>query len=216
MGQRVFKWSDVRKWNRAWVAETISNLTSPPLVAWPTYVIAGLYDQARHDFSPNRLFFALFMAIFLTVIFPIAYILFLRSRHRVSTIMIPIRQERTLPYLVIIVAFLLAFGTVYWVIGPGVLAGMLLISATNGLIVLIINLYWKISAHAIGVGIPLATLTVLFGWVVWPFYLTIPVVNWARVYIQAHTLGQVIAGTAFGLALTLAQYLLILRPLGWL
>ena len=130
--------------------------------------------------------------------------------------MIPLREQRTLPYLAAIASFGLAFGLIYALLGGGSLAAIMLASTVNGLIVLFINFYWKISAHATGLAGPLAALTSVYGWPILPLYLLLPLVDWARVYLKAHTLGQVIVGSLFGLLCTAVQFELIFRPLGWL
>ena len=50
---------------------------------------------------------------------------------------------------------------------------------------------------------PLVALTVLFGERPVPFYVLIPLVGWSRVYLRAHTLLQVVAGTVLALVTTL-------------
>ncbi len=204
----------VNNWHRT--ANLISNLTAPPLLAVPTYLILGLYDQTRNKTSTADLLFGLAVSIFLGVIFPIAMVFFLRNRQIISDIHISIREQRTIPYVGAIIAYFLAFILIYIKSGPGILAAIMFCYAVNSLIVMCINFGWKVSAHATGVGGPLAALTFIFGWSIVPLYLLIPIVNWARVYIKAHTPGQVIVGTSLGLGLTLLQLGLIFRPLGWI
>jgi membrane-associated phospholipid phosphatase len=128
---------------------------------------------------------------------------------------IPVREQRNLPYIFIIVSNIIGFIFISWLSGTGVLAGALLANALGGIIVTFINLYWKISAHAFGVTAPLSILVLLFGWIMWPFALLVPVVGWARVYLHAHTLGQIVAGFLLGFALTYLQFVFIFQPLGW-
>ena len=66
------------------------------------------------------------------------------------------------------------------------------------LVVQYITRYWKISTHALGITAPLVALTLLYGNRTLPFLILIPMVCWARVYLKAHTLLQVIAGAALG------------------
>ncbi len=200
---------------RARTAQLISNLTAPPLLAVPVYVILALYDQGQRGFSSLDLLWLIVISVTFGVSLPTGFVLFLRSRNTITDIHISVRQQRTVPYIVTILLYLIGFGLDYWLVGGGVMCALMFCYATNALITLFINFYWKISAHAIGVGGPLAILTLLFGWTIVPFYLLIPLVDWARVYLKAHTLGQVVVGSLFGLCFTAAQLLLIFRPLGW-
>ena len=52
------------------------------------------------------------------------------------------------------------------------------------LVVQYITRYWKISTHALGITAPLAALTLLYGRQPLPFMVLIPMVCWARVYLQ--------------------------------
>jgi membrane-associated phospholipid phosphatase len=70
------------------------------------------------------------------------------------------------------------------------------------LIVQYITRYWKISTHALGITAPLAALTLLYGRQPLPFMVLIPMVCWARVYLKAHSVMQVIAGAALAVATT--------------
>ncbi len=70
------------------------------------------------------------------------------------------------------------------------------------LIVQFITRYWKISTHACGITAPLAALTLLYGRQPMPFFVLIPMVCWARVYLKAHTVAQVVAGAALAVVTT--------------
>ncbi len=49
-----------------------------------------------------------------------------------------------------------------------------------------------------GITAPLVALTYLYGWDPLPFLILIPLVGWSRVYLKAHTIAQVCAGTLLG------------------
>ncbi len=197
------------------VARLISDFTSPPVIAIPTLTVLCLYDQARVGGTGWDLLARLFLSITFGITLPTVYIIFLFRRNRVTDLHISVREQRTLPYLVSIGFYLLGFVLIYLFIGPGVLAAAMLVNVIIGISMALINLKWKISAHAIGIANPLALLTLLFGPVILPLYLLIPLISWARVKVKAHTLAQVVAGTLLGFILTLLQFALIYYPLGW-
>lgn len=207
---------DVWKLGQLRAAQAISNLTAPPLLAVPLYIVLGVYDKSRRQLSDSLVVGIDSTAVFFGVVFPLAFVLLLRSRSKISDIHIPIRQQRTLPYCITILSYLAGFAAIYWLAGAGALAATMFCYGINTSVMLFINFFWKISAHATGVGGPLAALTLLYGWVVLPLYLLLPMVGWARVHLKAHTLGQVVAGSILGFGLTAAQLLFIFRPLGWL
>jgi membrane-associated phospholipid phosphatase len=207
---------DTAAFKRQRAAKLISDITSPPFLALPIYVILAFYDQSQHNLSWLQVLLALVITVAGGVLLPIGFVMLLRSRKLVTSMHIPLRQQRTLPYTVTILIYLLTSGLDYWVIGGGTLTAIMCAYTINGLLALFINFKWKISAHAIGVGGPLAILTVLYGWTIALLYVVFLVVGWARLELKAHTLAQVIGGSIFGLGSTLIQLLCIFRPLGWL
>lgn len=203
----------MKRWTRT--ASIISDFTVPPVWAVPFYTLLSLYDQARSGGDSLDLLARLFFSITFDVTIPTCFILFLFARKKVSDLHISVRQQRTLPYLVILATNLVGFGFIYWLFGAGPLAAVMLSNVVNRGLMMLINLYWKISGHAIGITTPLAVIIFLFGWVGLPFVLFVPLIGWARVYLHAHTLGQVIAGSLFGFGLTILELAFIFQPLGW-
>jgi len=61
---------------------------------------------------------------------------------------------------------------------------------------------WKISAHAAGATMPLTALISAFGAAALPLAVIVPMVCWARVRAQMHTVAQVCAGALLGFAMT--------------
>ena len=91
-----------------------------------------------------------------------------------------------------------------WLIhAPAIMTASMAGYAASALVVQWITRYWKISTHALGITAPLVALTVLFGQRPAPFYILIPLVGWSRIYLRAHTLLQVVAGTLLALGTTL-------------
>jgi len=83
-----------------------------------------------------------------------------------------------------------------WVIFNISLVSVLL----NGLC-LVINLKWKISAHAAGAAGPSTGIAIVFGW--WTLLVTAPTVAaviWSRWYLKKDTPGQLVGGTILAVA----------------
>jgi membrane-associated phospholipid phosphatase len=197
------------------LARLITNVTAPPFLAIPTYYVLDIYDEYRRGLAANFLA-SLILSIFFGVVLPVVFIVFLRYRQQITDVHIPVREQRTIPFLVTIACYALATAILWVVAGGGALTAIMFCYTINGIVVLFINKYWKISVHATGVGGPLAGLTFVLGWWTLLFFLLFPVVGWARVHLKAHTLGQVLAGSFLGYTLTLVQIILFFRPLGWI
>lgn len=73
-----------------------------------------------------------------------------------------------------------------------------------------IDRYWKISIHTAGVSGGLCIVLAATGWSLWPLSLSLPLVMWARLRLQAHTPAQVWAGAALGSMATVLLFNLFL------
>ncbi|MGC8484561.1 MAG: phosphatase PAP2 family protein, partial [Candidatus Baltobacteraceae bacterium] len=71
--------------------------------------------------------------------------------------------------------------------------------AVSGAVIQVITRYWKISTHALAISAALTVIVFLDGRSPLPFLVLIPMVGWARVYLRAHTLAQVIGGSILGI-----------------
>jgi membrane-associated phospholipid phosphatase len=197
------------------LARIITNITAPPFLAIPTYVILDLYDEQKRGLAAN-FFLSLILSIMLGVVLPVVFIVLLRYRQQITDVHIPIREQRTIPFLITIFCYALATLLLWWASGTGALTATMFCYTVTSVIVLLINFSWKISVHATGIGGPLAALTFVIGWWTLPFFLLFPIVGWARVHLKAHTLLQVLAGSFLGYTLNLLQLVFIFHPLGWI
>ena len=147
----------------------------------------------------------LVVSVLFGAVLPFLYLLLLLRRQRVTRLDVPVREQRTIPYLVTVVIYF-AGSVLLYVLGASVIVyALMLCYATNTLVISAINTRWKISAHAMGASGPLTALAVTFGWLVLPFFLIVPIVAWARVELKAHTRAQVVAGAFLGIILTAVQ-----------
>lgn len=141
------------------------------------------------------------------------YVLSLRSRKKVTAYDVPERLQRTKPYAVsaglsfagMLILLYLNASVFVW--------GLMWCFFINTLILGLINLRWKISAHLMGFTGPPVFLFPLIGWtLLWLLPLAV-LLGWARITLRVHTFPQVLAGAAAGILLTLAQAWVILHLL---
>lgn len=177
-----------------------------PLVV-PVYGLAMLFcDPNFIPYIPLLKVRFLLLAFLILVMVPLAWYLALRKLGYISTPQAERKEERFWAYLVTMVAY----GVVYLLarrmrIDTGFamlfLAGALALAALT-----LVNFFWKMSAHALGMGAltgGILTLSLLEG--VNPvglytvFVLLGGCVSSARLELGAHTMGQVVAGYFTGL-----------------
>lgn len=145
------------------------------------------------------------VSVFFGVVLPFIYLFYLLRRKKVTKIDVPLRRQRTVPYLISVVIYFAGFLALVAIGAAVTVYALMFCYATNTLVISAINTQWKISAHAMGASGPLTALAVTFGWKILPLFLIVILVAWARVELKAHTRAQVAAGAILGILLTAVQ-----------
>jgi len=180
-------------------AKIISSITHPPLISIPTFVILNYFLIGPDNFVVSTLICLIFGA-FLPILTSLILI-----KKMDTDLDITDRTKRTLPLLLAICSYFFGSLVLYIVNTPAIITALMLIYGLNTLIILIINFYWKISIHAMGIAGPTAAFAYTFGIPGLLIAVIIPFVMWSRVKLNKHTVSQVIAGTILGLFLTWVQ-----------
>lgn len=128
-----------------------------------------------------------------------------RMRGRtVTDFHIAVREERLRPLLVMLGCVAATLGLAVALKAPKELTVALLAALVAGAVLTGVTRLWKISFHAATA----ASAVALLVWVLGPVALILlpipPAVGWSRVELGRHSVAQVIAGGAAGLAITLA------------
>lgn len=191
--------------NKKKSARIISNIFVPPsgtllISLFLANTLAGSREEAFLIFGIGATF---------GFILPIIFFVILRVKGKVADVDATIKEERTLPYIAGIILASAAFGVASYFSLDYVVQAMWLSYASNTIILIIINKYWKISAHAIGNFSPTAILYYLN-----PFLavLLVPIlllILWSRLELKKHTPAQLIAGAIFGFGSTLGQLFIL-------
>lgn len=180
-------------------AQFISMVAHPPVISIPTFIILNYFLAGPDHFVVPALISVIFGALI-----PISTSLILIKKMH-TDLDITDRTKRTVPLIFAICSYLLGFLVLLWYGAPAIVSAFMLIYGTNTLIILIINFYWKISIHAMGIAGPTAAFIFTFGAVGVLMGLIIPLVMWSRLKLKKHTPLQVIAGSLLGLLLTWIQ-----------
>lgn len=186
---------------RIWrdLARILSTIFNPFLTA------LAFFAMLAHAVSHGTLDFwrLLFLSTCFTSIGPMLYIFRLYAIDRISDLDMSVRHEREAIFSAFAVFYSLGTLVLYLAHAPTVMFAAMLGYTLSTILVQFITRYWKISTHAVGITAPLVALAVLYGRQPLPFFVLIPMVCWARVYLRAHTLLQVIAGAALGACTTI-------------
>jgi len=193
-----------------WFSRVISFLLHPLLM--PTYGLLILFTQVQTYFifslpEQSRMFIV-GMVFINTFVIPGLFLLYLYRKGRISDIQVSKREERFLPLVLTTILFM---STYYLLknIGLNRIILMMMIAAISAIIVaFIINIWWKISMHMVGLG----GLTGVFYALSYIFQtdlstiislllLLAGITGYSRMLLKQHTLGQIMAGFAMGFGL---------------
>lgn len=176
------------------LARIFSTIFNPFLTALALFAILA-HAQSSDTVS---FWFLLFSSTFFTSLGPMLYVLWLYATGRIADLDMSIRAEREKVFVVFVIFY--ALGTIaLWLLhAPKIMIATMAGFAAASLVVQFITKWWKISTHALGITAPLVIMLYLYGAQPLPFLVLIPIVGWSRVWLRAHTLMQVIAGTALG------------------
>lgn len=180
-------------------AELISNLTHPPLLSIPTFLSINYYFLNFEEFlliSATSIFFSALLPIMTIVIW---------SKKENIDFDMPEKENRNVPLIIGILIYFIGFLALMALSAPLLTSALMFCYFSNALIVYIINKYWKISVHSMGVAGPTTALVFAFGPAGSILGLILPLVMWSRVYLKRHTVTQVIAGAVLGFLLTATQ-----------
>lgn len=179
-------------------AQIVSYLFVPPINLQIIFILLAyqIYDESV------KLHETILIATLFGLILPISVFIYFRSKGKIIDNDASLKGERNTPYFIGILLTMAAFIlSVYLKLHPFIISLWISYLLTSFLL-LLINIYWKISAHAIGIAIPSATLYFLFGIYSLPFILIIIAVLWSRIYLGLHTITQVIIGFLLGYSVT--------------
>ena len=184
------------KRRRVWrdLARIFSTVCNPFSTALALFVILA-HEFAR---TPSEFWVLLFTSTFFTSVGPMLFVFWLYATDRIADLDMSSRPEREAVFGAFVIFYTAGTAALWLEHSPTMLVATMAAYASSSLVVQFITRYWKISTHAIGITAPLVALVTMYGLQPLPFAVLIPIVGWSRVYLKAHTLSQVVAGTALG------------------
>ena len=197
------------------LALSISILLHPLLL--PSYLFACLFGFVPEIMGVSILDLSaqgsLLLLIFLnTFLLPSICIYYLYRARYIPSMHMNQPEDRRLPYMVTVILYMATTYVLKFKLSPISEMAPRLAAGLGGitfslLVVLLVNRYWKISAHATGIGGVIG----IIGCVLFKFntdMLLFPMLGWiliggflcsARLYLNAHTPAQILAGLGTGI-----------------
>lgn len=171
-------------------ARIISTIFVPPSFTIIVYLIFAFTIETTIQKSLTVFLVALIFGFIL----PIAMFVMMRKKKMISDNDAMIKDQRTLPYLIAIVFYSVGLIILLFAEVSRISIAFWFCYISNTIITIIINKYWKISAHSMGASGAAAALFFTFGWSSFVAMIITLLVGWSRIELKCHTISQVIAG----------------------
>lgn len=198
-------------------ARLISYLLHPLLM--PTIAMLVLFSQQTYFVMilPDKLRLALLALIFgNTVVLPSVIIWMMLKRGLISSMQLPERTERTFPF---IIAALCYFATYFMLSNLGLPPIFLLFILGGSMLIVfasLVNLFWKISIHMLGIGGVtggfiglMLTRHIYAPGLIVAFVVLSALVAFARLKLNTHSEAQVYTGYIAGVVIMLGMITLL-------
>lgn len=151
---------------------------------------------------PQEQFLYVILLMLLTFAPAALYLFVLFKGNIVEMLELINREARLIPYILMIVGAIIAVITLVMIEAPRAIFIMTLVLLANEIVLGTVNFWTKVSIHTATPTFTAITLAYLLhpAWISLIFL--VPLIGWARVYRQRHTLKQVVGGTVFASAIT--------------
>ncbi|MBN2172763.1 MAG: hypothetical protein JW731_01440 [Bacteroidales bacterium] len=198
------------------IAKIISILFQPLLVPTYSFLLLFAYPAYFSLLIPYQNKLIIFSVVFiLTFLFPVMLILIMRQKGMIKSLQLDSRQERVIPFTLSIILYYLTFHMIRQLPVAEFYSLVLMGSVIILVAALIINFFWKISIHMIGIGgmlgafIGISTrLNLDMVRIIILIILVAGITGFARLKLKAHTSWQVYAGFLAGTFLMFFLFLL--------
>ena len=173
------------------LAVFVSKFISPPIVAIVATICFSLWSPIGLGLlhPPSSILICFSLLAFLPFL-PVLYF----YRKNVVDLDISKREMRT-PFFIIATTFYSLAAVIFFATNTTIMFLLSVSYAFVTIILLLVNLFWKVSVHSAGVTGPIFALIFVFGFMVLPLSLIIILVSWSRIKLKKHTFTQTIMGS---------------------
>ncbi|PVX24121.1 MAG: hypothetical protein CW691_08520 [Candidatus Bathyarchaeum sp.] len=177
------------------LANFISIFVAPPTMAIIATVSFSLWSPIGLGLISAP--FSILLCFFCFALFPFLAILYFHRKNTVD-IYVSQRKERTPFYLIAITSYSFA-AIIFLATNTKIMFLLALGSLLVSIILMGINLFWKVSIHCAGVTGPIFALIFVFGISALPLTSIVGLVGWSRIKLKNHTFAQTLVGTLISL-----------------
>ncbi len=187
------------------LARLISTLFVPPI--FNVFIFA--FAASHFQLNESAKFLVISISLLNGLILPMIVFFILMKMNKVSDIDASVQEERTLGFIIGIFLSITSIIVLYLFDTNLIIISLWACYLTNMIMILLVNKYWKISAHSIGVAIAIGTMIYLNSYLAIPLILLLIIIAWSRLVLKVHTFMQVVMGGVQGTILTYLTLLII-------
>ncbi len=189
------------------IARIISTIFVPPTFTLIIFIFFAL--KLENDLS--KILETILISSLFGFIAPIVLFISLKNRGKIIDVDASIKEERTLPFLLATIFYIIGLLLMIYFELNIITKAFWFCYISNTLFTVLINLYWKISAHSMGVSGSLAAIIFVIGNYSFLFIPLLLLIGWSRIKLKCHTLSQVLAGIILAFISTFIQMYLIIN-----
>ena len=195
---------------RKFISKLISVLFHPLVLT--TLAIIILFNSGSYiDFLPfNAKKIVLLIVFVSTFVLPLTFVPFYLFQSIIKSIHMESHKERLIPFFISFCLYLFCYYLLYRIGSPETINRLILAGAASILVLFLLSIKWKISAHMVGIGgftgalIALSfLLKVNMQYYIIASVLASGLVAYSRLYLEAHTPKQIYIGWFTGLIASL-------------
>jgi len=189
------------------LARVISTIFIPPTLTLISFIFLALTFERNLSAKISVIAITAVFGVFLQI----ASFIYFYKKGIIGDVDAKTKEERTLPYLLSIVIFIIGFILLLICKASIISIAFWFCYISNTFLVVFINRYLKISIHTMGVSGPIALFSFIFGFTVLVFMPIIIAVGWSRIKLKCHSLTEVVAGAVLGFSSVYIQLTILLK-----
>ena len=172
------------------IASLTSNVFSPLLIGLALILLVSL--EATVSVSDAIKWSLILTALSILPVFLFA--VYLVRRNRLDSVYVNVRKQRTKIYALVVILAGVSCIILLSLKAPLILLALLVAGFSAAVIFMCVNLWWKISLHTAFITAAVIVLFILYGFIATASIVLIPLVAWARIELEHHSLAQVVTG----------------------
>jgi membrane-associated phospholipid phosphatase len=186
------------------IANLTSNILNPFLIGLILIVLAS-FEATTSGFDTIK--WSLILTA-LSVLSIFLFVVYLVRHDRLDSIFANVREQRTKVYVLAIVLAVVSCIILLSLKAPLMLLAAFVASLSANAIFMLVNLRWKISVHTGFITAAVTLLFILYGLTSLASIVLIPLVAWARMQLEHHSLAQVFTGALLAIVIVVAVFYL--------